>query len=221
MGKTGKQLILDDYFLEKIIENQCGNSNISKDRLKHLEHWSCFSDPDMDEHVCNYSSLLKGKLCDYCRNNEELKFDCYRVCQISHLCLSAYANRLKGEFDKEYFERLLTISYDELLLEIETLEKGDLEEVKEEVKEKVSEVEEELFLDIVEEVPKKRKSRKVKEVPKNSKPKEVEGFVNVKKAAEIVGVSIPTMYNYVKKGRVDSTKDGFLRISVKSLSEII
>jgi predicted DNA-binding transcriptional regulator AlpA len=204
-----KKLILDSYFLRKIVEKKWPHLDVEDDQLKRLENWSCFSDPDMDCHICNYDAKLKGKVCDFCKSNDELKLTCYRVCEISHVCLSAYANRLKGEFDTDYFENLLTISYDELLLELEALKeggratedvkyvKGQVEEVKEEIQEEPEEIKEE-----VEEI-----------------EEEDEDFVSVKKASEITGVSVPTMYNYIKKGKVEYIKEKSLKISVSSLEK--
>lgn len=214
--RIGKKLMLDEYFLKKVVENKYPNLDVNDERLKRLEHWSCFSDPDMSEHICNYSAKLKGYVCDYCRNNDELKFHCYRVCEISHICLAAFANRLKGEFDQEYFENLLTISYDELLLEIETLQKGGLEE---EVKEEIEEViKQEVVAEIKEEI-KEEPEEVVKEEIIKEEVEEDLKYVSVKRASEIIGVSVPTMYNRIKKGTVEFIRDGSLKISVDSLQK--
>lgn len=199
-----KKLILDSYFLKKIVEKKWPHLDVDDDHLKRLENWSCFSDPDMDCHICNYDAKLKGKICDFCKSNDELKMNCYRVCEISHICLAAYANRLKGEFDTDYFEKLLTISYDELLLELESLKEGGKVE-------KVENVKKELEEEVLEEPVETKEEVEVSE--------EDEDFVSVKKASEIADVSVPTMYNYIKKGKVDYIKEKSLKISVSSLEK--
>jgi hypothetical protein len=119
--KLKKAVVLN----EEIINIICKEYKALKGKVMHLENYNCFSDPDYNRHVCNYTMKINGHGCNYCHHNPMLWSECANVCQISKVCMAAYLLRMEWGDDiaglnlSEKIEKVLTLDYEEIITVID------------------------------------------------------------------------------------------------------
>jgi len=172
----------------------------------------CFSNPQLETHVCNTLVLEDEEGCEHCRNIPA-NFNCQITCDISHICHAAYAQRL-GMGGKDILKAVKNnseLSYERLLEEIEKhINTG--KNIKEEIEDELEgnsileeeETAEEIFITMGEEEMEEVIITEETEQPTvgGADLHEGEELFTCKQVADILGCTLVNIYLKISKGKI-------------------
>lgn len=213
MLKLKPKVLLDSEMLKMINEFYSARLGANVVGLE------CFSDPQLDSHICNIRVQTGDKPCEFCKNKPGKL--CRITCHIYYFCLAAYAYRLgigvrKKDDPQIVIKRnLKDITYEELypqvmeFWEVGVAERAELEQASREKKEATA-----------------KKVEAVQQKLEQDQPVCDEGgnaLLTITEAATVYGCSYVNMYALIKRGkfqRVMIAKRTFVRkVEVEKAAE--
>jgi len=163
----------------------------------------CFSDPQLDSHICSILALPEnGQPCEYCKN--VFGRQCLVTCHIHYFCLAVFAFRLgigegkkKTTLNTALKHNLKTLSYKKLhalVLEVLAAEKTS------ESESPVTSGEQTVPVSGAEDAPMKKRARKRREPAFDDAGNEL---ITITQAAEVYGCTYVNMYSHIRRGNVE------------------
>lgn len=198
--KVAPKVLLDEDVLKEM--NRHYSSRLGEEVIGR----ECFSDPQLESHICNILAPMDGgQKCPKCGNI--IGRPCDITCDVHHFCLAVYGVRLGIGFSKRkkflscVKHNLRELSFQELydlVMERHVLREGQLEVVESEEAPK-----DKAQMDLEIETEEPEEAQAAPSTPKKLRDDDGNELVTVAEAARMQGLTHVAMFNLVKKGKIE------------------